>query len=558
MKAILLAILMLAAAPSGAQAPAWPDTVGEHIARLVPDAQDEVHAPGARPVRAQRLLGRFYAGVGNRPVWAGERLGQAREALAMLSRADEHGLLPEHYAVTAPLPAQPGAAPEALARFDIALTGAVLQYLADLHGGRVRPELVSFLDESAPDDFDPARHLRMALEQGQLADALAAAQPRIALYTRVKDTLAQYRRLAHGAAQEPALAPLRPRTSLRPGMPYPDAARLRARLLLLGDLPADAAAGADGRYAPELAQGVRHFQLRHGLEEDGVLGPATMAALAVPLPHRVRQLALTLERLRWIPRLPPGPLIVVNVPSFRLWAFDTRTGPPGLPLEMRVIVGSAGRTPTPLFLAQLRHLEFNPYWNVPSSIALGEILPKMARDPGYLRKNDMEIVYRDGQVRRAASGQVRGALAAGTARLRQRPGPRNVLGAVKFAMPNPMNIYLHSTAARELFANARRDLSHGCIRLEKPVELAEFVLREQPPWDRDKVLAAMAPGKTSTVRLASPVPVILSYATAVVDRGGRALFAEDIYRRDDKLARALGLPETGGAAATAPPAQPSR
>lgn len=555
MRAILLAILLLPAAPAGAQAPALPDTVREHIVRLAADAGDEGHGLAERQLQTQRLLARFYAGVGNRPVWTGERLDQAHAALAALSRADEHGLLPQDYAVTAPLPAQPGAAPEALARFDIALTGAVLQYLADLHGGRVRPGLVSYLDDVPPSDFDPAGHLRTALEQGRLADALAAAQPPIALYARVKDTLAQYRRLAHGAAQEPALPPLPPGASLRPGMPYPDAARLRARLLLLGDLPPHAAAGDDGRYSPELAEGVRHFQLRHGLEGDGVLGPATFTALAVPLAHRVRQLALTLERLRWIPRLPPGPLIVVNVPAFRLWAFDTRDRPPGPALEMRVIVGSAGRTPTPLFLAQLHHLEFNPYWNVPSSIALGELLPKMARDPDYLGKNAMEIVHRDGRVQRGAAGPALGALRAGTARLRQRPGPRNVLGAVKFAMPNPMNIYLHSTAARELFANARRDLSHGCIRLEKPAELAEFVLRGQPPWDRDKVLAAMAPGKTSTVRLASPIPVILSYATAVVDRNGRALFAEDIYRRDDKLARALGLPEPGGGPGPAPPSR---
>lgn len=435
------------------------------------------------------------------------------------------------------------AAPEQLARFDLELTTAMLQFLADLHFGRVSPEFVSFLDEAGPSAFDPAAHLAQALREGRLRDVPAGAQPRIALYARVRETLAHYRELAQRYPDTAALPPLPLDAPLRPGMPWAGTTQLRERLAQLGDLPAHASADSGPDYGPGLEAGIRHFQLRHGLHEDGILGKSTMAALGVPLSHRVRQLELTLERLRWIPPLRPGPLIVVNLPLFRLWAFDTRADSAAMPLEMRVIIGNAARTPTPLFLGQLRYLEFNPYWNVPRSIERGEILPKLARDPAYLRNNDMEIVSRSGQLMDAKAASTLAALRAGSARLRQRPGARNVLGAVKFAMPNPMNIYLHSTSARELFDKSRRDLSHGCIRLEKPAELAEFVLHDDAHWDRASVLAAMTPGRTRTVKLPSPISVILSYATAVTDRSGRALFADDIYGRDRKLARLLGLPE---------------
>lgn len=541
--ALLAALLLLAPAPGRAQeAAAGKVTMEDRIAVLAAEAAQDRQAYAGRPLRAQSLLLRFYAGTGNLPVWSNGGMEQARQALELLRNADAHGLRPGDYQVSPPLPDIGAATPEQLARFDIALSTAMLQLLADLHGGRVPPDFVSFLDAAEPGGFDPAAQLRQALRQGRLHDALAAAEPRIELYARVRETLAQYRDLARRAPDGAALPALPSDALLRSGTPWAGAAQLRERLELLGDLAPDSDRAAPPEvYGPALEAGIRRFQLRHGLLEDGILGASTMAALAVPLSHRVRQLELTLERLRWIPPLRPGPLIVVNLPLFRLWAFDTRADSTDLPLEMRVIVGSAAHTPTPLFLGQLRHLEFNPYWNVPRSIERGEILPKLARDPGYLRDNDMEVVAGNGKV--LGGGSALAALRAGSARLRQRPGARNVLGAVKFAMPNPMNIYLHSTSARELFDKPRRDLSHGCIRLDKPAELAEFVLRGDARWDRERVRAAMAPGPTRTVKLSAPVPVILSYTTALTDRDGRALFADDIYGRDRKLARLLGLSE---------------
>jgi murein L,D-transpeptidase YcbB/YkuD len=196
---------------------------------------------------------------------------------------------------------------------------------------------------------------------------------------------------------------------------------------------------------------------------------------------------------------------------------------------MRVVVGAL-KTETPLFVGQMRYLEFNPYWNVPRSILEREILPKLARNPGYLAQNEMETVPLNASV---------ADLRAGRARVRQRPGPKNALGAIKFALPNPMDIYLHSTPSRGLFERSRRDLSHGCIRVEHPAALAQFVLGRQRQWNADAIQEALQPGPTRHVDLAQPIPVVIFYATASVDSEGGAHFAADIYGRDAKLEQEL-------------------
>ncbi|MEW7847935.1 L,D-transpeptidase family protein [Massilia aurea] len=462
----------------------------------------------------------------------------ARAALQLLATAPTHGLDPRRYGVddlTGRL-ADPGGETAAFARD---LDAAMVRYLCDLHGGRAAGALR--VSAATDNGFDPLQRLDSARDAPTLAAAVDAAAPAIALYGRVKAMLARYRELDRLAPAWPALPP--PVSSaIRPGEPYAGAAQLHERLQRLGDLDAAAAYSGDGLYAPALADALRRFQARHGLEEDAVLGPATFTALSVPPTHRIAQLALTLERLRWLPASStPGRVIAVNVPTYRLWAFDTTDNAAAPALEMRVIVGARGRTATPLFIGSMRHLEFVPYWNVPSSIMQGEIMPKLARNAAYLQQNDMELVGADGRVLRVAASEALARLRAGGARVRQRPGPQNVLGDVKFAMPNPMNIYLHSTSAKELFGRTRRDLSHGCIRVEQPATLAQFVLADRQQWGGAQVAAAMNAGRNRTVKLATPVPVVLFYATALVDRQGRALFAQDIYGRDAALIEALGL-----------------
>lgn len=511
--------------------------LGQSTVALAADESPTIQTLAARPLlpsashpwNGRDWLERFYAPRGYAPVWNRQ---QAEAALALLAQAPAEGLDPGDYhndelrrLLDDGQVGQP--------RRDVAFTTAMLHYLADLRLGRVRSEYHTAGADTRLARFDPVELLRGALANGRLSDAVAAAEPQVPLYGRVKQALARYRELAH----EPQPRLPSPRGTIGVGDRYAAVDELHDRLALLGDLAGDEPGPQDGLYDATLAEGVRRFQGRHGLPETGELGAATVAALNVPLDQRVRELELTLERLRWIPDLPAGPMVAVNLPAYRLWAFD-RANPAAQPLEMRVIVGQAVKTPTPLFIGQMRYLEFNPYWNVPRSITLKEVIPKLERNHGYLDKNDMELVGQGG-VTTTVSAETIAELRAGKLRVRQRPGPKNSLGAIKFAMPNPQDIYLHSTPNREFFLKSRRDLSHGCIRVEQPAELARFVLRNDPRWDIDQIQAALEPGPTRRVDLPAVVPVVLFYATALAGRDGKALFARDIYQRDPKLEQAL-------------------
>ncbi|CAN7449742.1 L,D-transpeptidase family protein [Massilia sp. LjRoot122] len=486
----------------------------------------------AAPLDAGVLAARLYAS-GSPPRWLDDGQSQARLALQILGDAAAHGLDPRHYGADALARRLDGLRGDA-GGFERDLSTAMLQFLSDLHAGRTRSP---YRQAEAPAGLDLVEHLRSAVNGGSLPHAVDAAAPALPLYRRVKETLARYRELARLAPQWPVLPPAGP-AGIVAGAPYAGAALLHQRLQLLGDLAPDAAIEDDGIYGSVLADAVRRFQSRHGLAEDGMLGAASIAALSVAPGRRAEQLALTMERLRWLPPL-SGRTITVNVPAYRLWAFDPRERAAAQVLEMRVIVGKAAKTPTPLFIGTMRYLEFNPYWNVPRSIEVGEIVPKLVRNPAYLRQNDMELVSTGGQLLPAAGAETISLIRSGAVRVRQRPGAMNVLGEVKFAMPNPMNIYLHSTSAKELFSRARRDLSHGCIRVARPAELAQFVLADPVEWSAARVAAAMRPGPTRRVVLGEPVTVILFYATAVTDRQGRALFADDIYRSDPALLQRL-------------------
>lgn len=508
----------------------------------------QVRAPATRtatapagPYPAHDWLQRFYAPRAYTPAWRGASSALAAEALAVLAEADQHGLQAADYAVQAQ--------PQDAARFDSALTLALLRYLSDLHSGRVGASLFGS-GPARPGGFDPVAALSAALSAHDLRAAVRAAEPSLPIYQRLKASLAQYRALA-----------LRPRMKLpapgaasivEAGAPYEGVQALRAQLLALGDLaPQDAEAG-DGRYSGPLVAAVARFQDRHGLLADGRLGPHTLAALNVPPEQRVRQIALSLERLRWLPDFPAGPFIVVNLPSFRLWAYRAAGADARPALAMRVIVGSAALHQTPLFIGQMRYLEFNPYWNVPDSIMRAELLPALATDADYLARHDMELVDRQGRPALAEGPAAAAALRAGALRVRQRPGPQNALGAVKFALPNAMGIYLHSTPSRQLFKRARRDFSHGCIRVEDPSALAAFVLAGQPEWTAAALAGAMSPGATRTVQLRSPLPVLIFYATALADHAGRTLFTDDVYRLDEQLTRALAAHSEAARAQLAP------
>lgn len=465
----------------------------------------------------------------------------AQAAVKALNGASADGLDPRDYdadglqrALTQ-LVGNPGA-PDAAQRFDGALTGAMKRYLSDLHRGRVDPRKVhaNFSAANLP-PFDPDSYLRNAMAANRLADAMREAAPSFPLYGTLRDALAKYRKLAAEPFWKSPL-PAVAGGKLTPGQSYSGLPQLAQRLEALGDLPAGTP--VPQRYEGALVDAVKAFQTRHALDADGVIGAGTLAQLNVTPAARVDQIVLTMERLRWTP-LAEGPrMIVVNVPEFVLRAYDYSEGKLDIKLEMKVIVGKALDTRTPLFKEDMRYIEFSPYWNVPSSIARKEVIPKSQRDPGYFARQGFEFVY--GSQANATFSQANvDAVLNGQARIRQRPGPLNALGDIKFIFPNNQAIYLHHTPSPQLFNRGRRDFSHGCIRVEDPVALAQFTLQGMPEWTPERIREAMTAGKSKTVALQQPVPVVLAYGTAIARADGRVYFVPDIYGQDKLLDQAL-------------------
>jgi murein L,D-transpeptidase YcbB/YkuD len=542
---ILVRLAFFALFAAGIAAAQAPDArSGEEIRALIARASlTQLRHPDFSVYRY--ALDDFYHDRGYAPQWLAAS-ARWRAGLAELSAAPTHGLEAADYDVDwiggeLSTIAAGDRAPERIARADVALTVSLFRLLSDLHRGRVTPARAGFLFTGGDKPLDLAALLRGGIATGELHDAVVAAEPTFPIYRRLEDALARYRALA--AMPLPPLPELpRGARKVEPGGVYAGIAAVAERLRRVGDLPANATAPAENRYAGVLLDAVRAFQDRHGLKPDGVLGPETLAALATPLDARVRQLELSLERLRWLPELPARPLIAVNIPSFRVWAFANAREDSAAPLSMAVIVGRAvSARRTPVFIGEMRYVEFSPYWNVPTAIQRKEIVPRLERDPGYWEREDLEAVPiggKPGAITRLDAATMKG-LETGALRVRQRPGPKNALGGVKFVLPNTMDIYLHGTPAQQLFEQTRRDFSHGCIRVADPAALAAFVLSDRPAWTNERIAAAMAAGKASSVPLTSPIPVVIFYTTAIVDATGRVLFQSDIYGYDHNLERAL-------------------
>jgi L,D-transpeptidase YcbB len=350
-------------------------------------------------------------------------------------------------------------------------------------------------------------------------------------YALLERALGQYRDLAG----RPALTrlPALPRHAVRAGELYEGVPALRVLLQAVGDLPESATATA----APDvmdtaIVAALRRFQERHGLAQDGVLGPATWQALTTPMTRRVRQIELTLTRWRSLPANPHRRAIFINIPRFRLYAMDSMNDREAGMLQMDVVVGRNVKSlRTPLFTADLTHLIFRPYWEVPRSITLKELVPAVRRDPTYLQRNDFELVDGAGHALPYSPERL-DALEAGALRVRQRPGERNALGAVKFMLPNGNNVYLHDTPNRELFVQPARAFSHGCVRVSEPASLAQWLLRDEATWTPERMADAMRGTQPLQVSLSEPVRVYIVYGTAIAREDGTVLFLQDLYGLD--------------------------
>jgi len=456
---------------------------------------------------------------------------RARQALAVLADATSHGLDPADYR---PGEASLGGGP----RLESDLTRGLIRYLGDLRVGRADPRVIGLRLDVPHDVLDdlPVR-LRLAALTGRLPDLVAEQAPRWNQYQALRTALGWYRALA----SDDSLPPLPAISSVvRPGDPFPGAAALHARLVAFGDIAPVAPTPIDNILSAELADGLMRYQARHGLAEDGIIGKQTLAELQVPLTWRATQIELALERLRWLPRDVQGPVVAVSIPMFRLWAFEAGSSGATAPLTMKVIVGCASRTRTPIFAADLKAVIFRPYWNIPPSILRGEVLRRLRRDAGYLTRNRMEIVRGDGDNADVVplSSDALNQLARGTLRVRQQPGPDNSLGLVKFDFPNPYTVYMHGTPAVQLYEQSRRDLSHGCIRVEDPAALAEWVLAD-PAWTRQAIVDAMNGVRSRSVPVERLTRVLLFYTTVLALPEGPILFVPDIYGHDEVLTRAL-------------------
>ena len=511
------------------------------------------------PVYASEALPRFYQARGFAPAWVDDRgpLPAAREMAALLARTGDQGLRPENYHLdridrllaAADGDAATGAPPDAaalarLADLDLLLTDGALLCAAHLLAGVVDPVTIHPEWNARRRDADLAAFLASAIAAGDLTGAYQRLLPAYPGYRGLEDALARYRRIAADGgwpivADGPAL-----RVGDRDGRVAVLRRRLAAEGFVAGDggIGEGTGEGAEGAdvYDADLELAVRAFQSRSGLDADGVVGDQTLAALAVPVERRVEQLMVNLERWRWLPQDLGDPHLRVNIAGFDL---EERSGG-RVVRTLRAVVGKTF-TRTPVFSARMTYLVINPTWNVPAKIARQEILAKVKKDPGYLEREGIRVFAgwsTDASPVDPATVDWAATSPAGLGySFRQDPGPRNALGRLKFIFPNPYDVYLHDTPERRLFDRAARPLSHGCIRVDHPEQLAADLLAGDPRWSAERIRAAIDAGAQQTVLLPQPVPVHLLYWTAWVDAGGLLQFREDIYDRDRPVFQALEL-----------------
>ena len=484
-------------------------------------------------VSERRALARdVYEARDYAPLWIdGGPTDRLRELVDAICTADADGLHPWEYDLAAVRDAlrridEDGADAAAVAALELRFTGLFLEYGADLAAGRHDPRRVEkqWYIRTPPATIDSM--LTAALAAESFEEMRAALVPPQKEYADLAEALRRYRGI-DSAGGWPAIPDGEP---VAVGERDPRAPVLRQRLALTGELSGDAK--ADSVFDAELAGAVARFQARHGLEVDSTLGRMTLAALNVPVGDRIRQIELNLERMRWIPRSFGDRYILVNIPNYYLHAYDDGEKV----LDMKVVVGEEYGSATPVFSDSMSYVVFRPYWNIPESILAEEILPKAREDGSFLARNNYEIVKSMDDPEPVDlsdvdwSGPDDGSF---PYLARQKPGSRNSLGLVKFMFPNRFSIYLHDTPADHLFDRSVRALSHGCIRVEDPEQLAEFVFSGTPEWNEPRIRQAMATNAedNQTVTLDEKIPVYILYLTAFTE-DGELNFRDDLYGMD--------------------------
>ncbi|MCK4910708.1 MAG: L,D-transpeptidase family protein [Thermodesulfovibrionales bacterium] len=501
---------------------------------------------GAERLKLQQpaLVSRFYTRLGFRPAWTkgAKALPEAQELSEALRDAFAEGLNPDYYNlvdIEVGLRNLQEAAgdggtltPERIAWIEILISDAYFAYASDLITGRVKPMLVVEDARVEAIKMELSGFLIRMLRVGWIKDSLESLSPRNPEYQRLKKALAIYRKaLSQGGWKSIT-------TQMKRGDRGIGVKALRDRLMATHDLMSSNTTEDEKLFNSSVAKAVRRFQGRHGLEADGMVGPVTLETLNAPVETRIKAIELNMERLRWLPRELGKTYVLVNLADFTLKAVS-KDAPD---LKMRVIIGKDFQS-TPSFSSKMTSLVLNPYWNIPQSIARDEIVPILQNSPGYLEERGIEILMGWGDNEHLVNPRdidlVTIADPREGLRLRQKPGGANPMGKVKLLMPNRFNIYLHDTPADYLFQREVRTFSHGCIRLEKPQELAAFAMRKSPRWSRNKIQAAINTGSRYELNLPEPLDVMVLYQSAWAADDGRVTFRHDIYGRDRELDRML-------------------
>jgi murein L,D-transpeptidase YcbB/YkuD len=528
-----LVVLVVALAAILLPAAATADTEAELLRSRIEQLDSGVELRiGDASIAAVRLIPEFYQRRGFRPAWGDPE--DVRTLMGRVSAAHEHGLDPADYHVTELrrlMAAEAG--PATRVDLDILLTDSLLRLGYHLRFGKIAP---GDLDPNWNLDRnlggrDPATMLEEALGRGSIDALLDTLTPTSVYYSRLKAALARYREIA-GAGGWP-MVPEGP--ALEPGMRDVRVALMRRRLEITGDLQA-APTGEPEVYDEAVGRAVEQFQRRHHLGVDGVVGPRTIGAMNVPAGARVDQIRVNLERARWVLHVPDDNFIVVNIAGFHVFVVEDGE----ISWNARAQVGKLYRK-TPVFRSTMKYIVFNPTWTVPPTILRNDILPEVKKDPGYLKKKDIEVLDQSGKVLDALSIDWQSVSARRFPYiLRQRPGPKNALGLVKFIFPNEHFVFLHDTPSRALFDRVDRTFSSGCIRVDRPMELAEHLLRDPVKWNAGTIAALIESGETKTVFLPEPLTVMLLYWTVGVPREDVVDFMGDVYDRDGRVLKALG------------------
>lgn len=539
-----LVILLLFSLPAGA-APG-PDDGNDHLRQRL----EQLTAAEGAGIRyaAPSVLQAFYQTHDYNAVWSD---ATARAFVAMAEDAQSHGLDPVDYLVTQlkALPPLSTLSGPARADADLLLTEAFLRFAYHCRFGKVDPKSIETTwnysrSVSADGPFAALDRIMRAEDfSGQFMQEMGHG----AVYDAMRALLARYRGFADSEDRWPTVAQGAP---IKPNARDPRVPVLRARLIAEG-YEAGVADTAD-LFDPVLLGAVQAFQRSHGLGDDGVVGKRTVEELNVSAQDRVDQIRINLERLRWVLVDRTPRFIGVNIAGYRMYYVEDNKPT----WTTRAVVGKPYRK-TPVFRAELNYLVLNPYWTVPPTILRKDVLPKMAKDPAYLAEHNMDVVDASGHaVDPKTVDWPRYPAATFPYLIRQRPGPTNSLGRVKFIFPNPHFVFLHDTPAKDLFEKPDRTFSSGCIRIENPLDLAEILLQNKPEWSRAAIDAAIADGTTKTVDLDQPIPVLVLYLTAIAFDDGRDFaFYRDVYGRDAALWKALntdfvyvppqGMPDLG-------------